>query len=172
MKDLREASYIFRMKIYRDRSKRLLRLSQSTYIDTMLKWFNIKNFKKGYLSIGHRITLFKKDYPTTLQEREHMSRISYALTVGSIMYAMMYMRLNMVFSLEVVSRYQSDPDEKHSKVIKIIFKYLKNIKDQWFIYEDTDLKLARYTDSSFQSDYDDSKSMSGYVFTLNGGAIY
>ena len=28
-----------------------------------------------------------------------------------------------------------------------------------------------YTDSSFQSDRDDSKSVSGFVFTLNGGAI-
>ena len=28
------------------------------------------------------------------------------------------------------------------------------------------------TDSSFQSDRDDSKSVLGFVFTLNGGAIY
>ena len=28
-----------------------------------------------------------------------------------------------------------------------------------------------YTDFNFQSDCDDSRSMSGYVFTLNGGAI-
>ena len=37
MKDLSEASYILGMKIYRDRSKRLLELSQSTYIDILLK---------------------------------------------------------------------------------------------------------------------------------------
>ena len=35
MKDLGEASYIFGMKIYRDRSRKLLGLSQSTYIDTL-----------------------------------------------------------------------------------------------------------------------------------------
>ena len=54
MKDLGEASYILGMKIYKDRSRRLLGLFQSTYIDT-LKRFNIDNFKKGYLSIGHGI---------------------------------------------------------------------------------------------------------------------
>ena len=88
MKDLGEASYILGMRIYRDRSKRLLGLSQSTYIDTMLKRFSIENFKKGYLPIGHEISLSKRDCPTTPQEREHMDRISYASVVGSIMYVM------------------------------------------------------------------------------------
>ena len=60
MKHLGEASYILGMKIYRDRFRRLLGLSQSTYIDTILKQFNIKNFKKSYLLIGHGITLSKK----------------------------------------------------------------------------------------------------------------
>ena len=59
MKDLKEAAYILGMKIYRDRSKRLLELSQSTYIDTILKWFSIENFKKSYLSIGHEIFFFE-----------------------------------------------------------------------------------------------------------------
>ena len=52
MKDLGEASYILGMKIYRDRSKRMLGISQSTYIETVLKRFSMENFKKSYLSIG------------------------------------------------------------------------------------------------------------------------
>ena len=63
------------------------------------------NFKKNYLSIGHEITLSKKDCSTTLEEREYMSRISYTLTVKSIMDAMMYTRPNVTYSLGVVSRY-------------------------------------------------------------------
>ena len=45
MKDLGEASYILGMKIYRDRSRKLLGLSQLMYIDTMLKRFSIENSK-------------------------------------------------------------------------------------------------------------------------------
>ena len=37
MKDLGEATYILGVKIYRDRSRRLLGLSQGTYIDKVLK---------------------------------------------------------------------------------------------------------------------------------------
>ena len=105
MKDLGETSFILGMKIYRDRSERLLGLSQSTYIDTMLKRFSMKNFKKGYLLIGSGITLSKKDYVTALEEREHMSRVPYASAVGSIMYAMICTRADMAYSLGVVSRY-------------------------------------------------------------------
>ena len=37
MKDLGEAAYILGIKIYRDRSRRLIGLSQSTYLDKVLK---------------------------------------------------------------------------------------------------------------------------------------
>ena len=84
------------------------------------------------------------------------------------MYAMTCTKQDVAYSLGLVSRYQSDPDEKHWKIAKVILKYLRNTKDQWLIYGDTDLKLMRYTDSNFQSNYDDSRSMSGYVFILNG----
>ena len=120
MKDLGEAANILEMKNYKDRSKRLLGLSQSTYIDTILKQFSIANFEKGYLLIDQRISLSKGDCSTTPQEREHMSRILYASTVDSIMYAMICTRLDVVCSLGVMSRYQFDPGENHWKVVKII----------------------------------------------------
>ena len=129
MKDLGEASYILGMKIYRDRFKRMLGLSQSMYIDTMLKRFSMKNFKKGYLPIGQGINLSKRDCSITPQERERMSRVPYASAVGSIMYAMTCTRPDVAYSLGVVSRYQSDPGENHWKVVKTILKYLRNTKD-------------------------------------------
>ena len=101
-----------------------------------------------------------------------MSQISYALIVGSILYGMTYMRSDVAYSLRVESRYQSDPKENHWKVVKIIIKYLRNIKDQWLIYEESNLKLMEFTDSNFQLDYDDSKSVSRYVFILNSEVIY
>ena len=49
MKDLGEAAYILGIKIYRDRSRRLIGLSQSTYLDKVLKRFNMEQAKKGFL---------------------------------------------------------------------------------------------------------------------------
>ena len=47
MKDLGEAAYILGIKIYRDRSRRLIGLSQSTYLDKVLKKFKMDQAKKG-----------------------------------------------------------------------------------------------------------------------------
>ena len=91
--------------------------------------------------------------------------------VDSIMNAMICTRSDVACSLGVVSRYQSNLDENHWKVTKIILKYLRNTKDQWLIYREPDLKRMGYTDFNFQSDHDDSKSVSGYIFILNGRAI-
>ena len=41
MKDLGEAAYILGTKIYRDRSRRLIGLSQSTHLDKILKEFKM-----------------------------------------------------------------------------------------------------------------------------------
>ena len=47
MKDLGEASYILGIKIYRDRSRHLIGLSQSTYLDKVLKKFKWISQRKG-----------------------------------------------------------------------------------------------------------------------------
>ncbi|WJZ98697.1 hypothetical protein VitviT2T_017207 [Vitis vinifera] len=171
MKDLGEAAYILGIKIYRDRSKRLLGQSQSMYIDTILKRYNMENSKRGYLPIGTGVTLSREDCPKTPEERERMNRVPYASAVGAIMYTMTCTRPDVAYALSVASRYQANPGEEHWKVVKTILKYLRRTKDQFLIYGESELKLKGYTDASFASDKDDSKSISGYVFTLNGGAV-
>ena len=89
MKDSGEAYYILGIKIYRDRSKRMLGLSQSRYIDLVLKRFNMEVSERCYLLIGHGIQLFKKISSKTPEERNRMSFIVYASTEGSIIYAML-----------------------------------------------------------------------------------
>nr|GEV88178.1 hypothetical protein [Tanacetum cinerariifolium] len=59
MKDLGEATYIFGIKIIRDRSKRLIALSQSAYLEKILKKFWMENSKKGYTPMMEK-TDYKK----------------------------------------------------------------------------------------------------------------
>ena len=107
------------------------------------------NFKKGYPPIGHKISLSKKDCTIITKERERISRILYASIVDSIMYDMICTGPDVTYSLGIVSRYQSNLGENHRKVVKTILKYLKNTKDQWLAYDETDLKIMGFTDFSF-----------------------
>src|SRR5256886_1111732 len=172
MKDLGEAAYILGIKIYRDRSRKLLGLSQSTYIDKILKRFNMHEFKKGFLTMSHGVSLSKAQCPSTQDERDCMTKIPYASAIGSIMYAMICTRPDVSYALSATSRYQSNPGESHWTAVKNILKYLRRTKDLFLVYGvEEELIVKGYTDASFQTDKDDSRSQSGYVFCLNGGAV-
>ncbi|WVZ97678.1 hypothetical protein U9M48_043192 [Paspalum notatum var. saurae] len=151
MKDLGEAAYILGIKIHRDRSKRLIGLSQSTYIDKVLKRFNMHDSKKGFLPMSPGMILSKTQCPSTTDEQKRMSEISYASAIGSIMYAMICTHPDVSFALSVMSRYQSCPGEVFGS--------------------EEDLVVKGYNDASFQTDKDDSRLQTGFVFCLNGGAV-
>src|SRR6185312_9393097 len=172
MKDLGEAAYILGIKIYRDISKRLIGLSQDTYIDKVLKRFNMEEAKKGFLPMSHGIHLSKTQCPTTTDERERMSKVPYASAIGSIMYVMISTRPDVSYALTVMSKYQSDPGESHWTAVKNILKYLRRTKDVFLVYGgEAELVVTGYTDASFQPDKDDSKSQFGFMFKVNGGTV-
>ena len=172
MKDLGEAAYILGIRIYSDRSKRLIGLSQDTYIDKILKWFDMQDSKKGFLPMSQGITLGKTQCPMTPDEQERMREIPYASAIGSIMYAMLCTCPDVSYALSVTSRYQSNFGEAHWTVVKSILKYLRRTKDAFLVFGGEDeLIVNGYTDASFQSDKDDSRSQSGFVFCLNDGAV-
>ena len=118
------------------------------------------------------VHLSKEQSPKTLEQKERMSRIPFASTVGSLMYAMLCTRPDICYAVGIVSRYQSDPGEEHWIAVKHILKYLRRTRDYMLVYSSGSLETIGYTDSYFQGDIDSRKSTSGYVFTLNGGAIY
>ena len=92
MKDLSEATYVLSIKIYRDRPRRLIGLSQSTYLDKILKKFKMDQSKKGFLPVLQGVKLSKTQSLTTTEDRERMKVIPYASVIGSIKYVMLCTR--------------------------------------------------------------------------------
>ena len=70
MKDLGEAETILGIRIYRDRSRRLLGLSQEKYIDKVLNRFSMSNSKKGFIPLALAVPLTKEQCPSTKEERD------------------------------------------------------------------------------------------------------
>ncbi|KAK4403172.1 Retrovirus-related Pol polyprotein from transposon TNT 1-94 [Sesamum angolense] len=60
LKNLGEASYIVGIKIFRDRSKRILGMTQNSYVEKVLKRFKMEHSKRGFLPMRHGVKLSKK----------------------------------------------------------------------------------------------------------------
>nr|GEZ44951.1 retrotransposon protein, putative, Ty1-copia subclass [Tanacetum cinerariifolium] len=62
----------------------------------------------------------------------------------------------------------------HWVAVKHILKYLRNTKDMFLVYggnPNTELEVIDFCDASWQCDKGDTKSQTGYVFVVNGGAV-
>ncbi|GJY26394.1 retrotransposon protein, putative, ty1-copia subclass [Tanacetum coccineum] len=174
MKDLGEAAFILGIKIYTDWSKRLIGLSQSAYMDKILKRYKMDNSKRGHISMQERFDLNKTQGASTPEEVKHMQNVPYVSTVGSIMYAVRCTRPDVALAQNITSRFQQNPGEPHWTAVKNILKYLRNTKDMFSVYDgnsEAELRVDCYCDAGFENDRDDIKSQTGYVFILNGGAV-
>nr|GEY76532.1 retrotransposon protein, putative, Ty1-copia subclass [Tanacetum cinerariifolium] len=110
MKDLGEAAYILGIKIYRDRSRRLIGLCQSAYIEKILKRYCMENFKRESIRMQEKLKLSKSQGASTHAELKRMQNVPYASAVGSIMYVVRCTCPDVAFSQNVTSRFQHNPD--------------------------------------------------------------
>ncbi|GJW15258.1 retrotransposon protein, putative, ty1-copia subclass [Tanacetum coccineum] len=174
MKDLGEAAFILGIKIYRDRSKRLIGLGQNAYMDKILKRYKMDNSKRGHIPMQERLDLNKTQGASTPKEVKRMQNVPYASVVGSIMYAVRCTRPDVAFAQNITSQFQQNPGELHWTAVKNILKYLRNTKDMFLVYggnPKAELRVDFYCDAGFETDRDDTKSQTGYVFILNKGAM-
>nr|GEV64272.1 hypothetical protein [Tanacetum cinerariifolium] len=142
MKDLGDVAYILGIKIYRDRSKRLIGLCQKAYIEKILKRYYMENSKRGTIPMQEKLKLSKSQGASTPAEKQRMQNISYASAVGSIMYVVRCTRPDVAFAQNVTSRFQQNPGEEYWIVVKNIIKYLRNTKDMFLVYGDVEYITA------------------------------
>ncbi|GKB97772.1 retrotransposon protein, putative, ty1-copia subclass [Tanacetum coccineum] len=137
MKDLGEAAYILGIKIIRDRSKRLIALSQSSYLRKILKKFRMGNSKKGY---------------NPMMENPNYRNSQVRCT-----------RPDVAFAQNLCSRFQQNPGEIYWTAVKTILKYLRNTKDMVLVYgakPEDELKVSCYADANWKSAKQSTTAMS------------
>ncbi|GKA54609.1 retrotransposon protein, putative, ty1-copia subclass [Tanacetum coccineum] len=81
-----EAAYILGIKIYKDRSQRLIGLCQSAYIKKILKRFHMENSKRGSIPMQEKLRLSKSQGASTPAELKRMQNVPYASAIGSVIY--------------------------------------------------------------------------------------
>ena len=108
MKDLGEASYVLGIKILRDRANGVIKLSQRTYIEKILKRFNMHNCSSTRAPIVKGDKFSKARCPQNDYGREEMRTIPYSSLVGSFMYAQVCTRPDIKFVVGMLGRYLSN----------------------------------------------------------------
>ena len=88
MKDMGETNFVLGVKITRDHSKKLLSLSQGTYIKKILECFHMHNSKLIDTLMEKGCTLSLDQCPKNDEEKNQMSKVPYASAIGSLMYVM------------------------------------------------------------------------------------
>ncbi|KAF2317151.1 hypothetical protein GH714_012231 [Hevea brasiliensis] len=102
---------------------------------------------------------------------EQANSRSFRSLVRGLIY-LAHTRLDISFSIGVVSRFMSNPSKHHFGAAKRILCYIAGTLDYGICYSHvSDFKLYGYTDSDWASSLDDRKSTSGHVFSLGSGVI-
>ena len=148
MKDIGEANYVLGIKILRDHSKRLLCLSQETYIKKMLKCYHMHDCKPMDTPVERNLSLSLDMCPKSPEEKRQMSKIPYSSVVEHLMYAMMCTRLDICYVVGLASRFQSNLGIKHWMAVKIILRYLEGTANYVLCYQGKDLPLIGYTEAN------------------------
>ena len=56
--------------------------------------------------------------PSSVEEKDYMSHVPYANSVGCLMYAMVCTRPDISHAVGVVSKYMENPGKEHSNAVK------------------------------------------------------
>ena len=171
MKDLGPAKQILGMHITRDRKSQRLWLSQERYVEKVLQRFNMDKAKPVSSPLAGNMKLSSDQCPRSEKEKAEMKNVPYASAVGSLMYAMVCTRPDIAFVVGVVSRFMSNPGKEHWAAVKWILKYLKGTSRVCLCFGSGKPELDGFTDADMSCDVDSSRSTSGYLFTLSGGAV-
>jgi len=100
-----------------------------------------------------------------------MSKVPYASTIGSLMYAIVFTRLDIVHAMGVVSRYMNNLGKEHWMAVKWILRYLRGTTNQALCFSGSNISLEGYADVDMVGDRDNMMSTTRYVFTIGGMTV-
>lgn len=140
-------------------------LCQKRYALEMLQRFGLDRSNSVHNPIVPGVKLTKNESGVKVD------KTYYRQIVGSLMY-LTSTRPDMMFVVNLISRYMENPTELHLQVAKRVLIYLIGTTEFGIFYrKEGNSELLAYTDSDYAGDLDDRKSTSGYVFLLSSGAV-
>ena len=168
--DLGELHWLLGIEVKRNREERTLSLSQHSYIDAILRRFNLEDAKPLSIPMDSNMKFSTTQSPSTGAQYNQMCNIPYWEAIGALMYAMLGTRPDISFAVTTLSPFSSNPGLIHWEAVKRIFRYLLGTKSLWLTYGGNPKTLIGYADANGNM-AEDRHAVSGYAFLANGGAV-
>ena len=167
MTDMRFLCYYLSMSIERDRFNRILYLSQKTYLKKILRDHNMwdSKFVVTLMNIS-RLKIVDFDHVVFVDQR-----LTYQFVVDFLMYVMLDTRLDLAFAVFVINRYVFNFIDTHWKVVKRIFRYIREILNLCLIFVESLISFIDYSDADWEDDHDTRRFIFEYVFNVESDAI-
>ncbi|KAI5748286.1 hypothetical protein M8J77_023876 [Diaphorina citri] len=144
IKDKGQVKNFLGLEIEHDMENGILKIKQSSYIDKMLKRFNMEDCNETPIPIDPKFSLDDNAC-------EEKTKRPYRELIGSIMYLMLATRPDLSFCINFFSRYQNNYCEQLWQSLKRVLRYIKGTRDFGLIYEKSseDIILDAYVDSDW-----------------------
>ena len=143
-------------------------INQGTYARRVVHEYGMQNCNPVKTPLDASIKLHKR------QDNEPPADDTlYREIVGKLNHLAIYTRPDLAQSLSKLSEFLSKPSEEHMRAAKHILRYLNGTLDLGILYSpDPASNLPEgFCDVSFDTDPDDSKSTSGWLYKLANGVI-
>lgn len=141
-----------------------LKLYQRHYIFEMLERFGMSECKP--CSTPATLDLKKQDTGEDIDATEYRS------ILGSLMYLSVCTRPDISATISHLSQFMTQPKTCHLTALKRVLRYLKATINMGLEFKKGQgLTLVGYSDSDWANEVTERRSMSGYVFLLEGTAI-
>ncbi|XP_040175581.1 secreted RxLR effector protein 161-like [Anopheles arabiensis] len=116
--------------------------------------------------------LTKEESPKSNNETAAMKDVPYQEAVGCLMYLAQSTRPDILYAVNMLSRFNKNPGQKHWNGVKHVMRYLRGTSNFKLVYKkNVDSKIIGYCDADWGSDPDERKSTTGNIFMAQGGAI-
>ena len=129
MNDLGELHYCIGVEFERNREARTIIMNQKSYIEEILKHFNMEECKPVGTPFDVNSKLLKISDEKFMNVQKKMEDVPYKAGVGSFMYAMVATRANIAFAVSTVRQFMSKACPPHWMAVKCIMRYLKGTLD-------------------------------------------
>ncbi|XP_065078822.1 uncharacterized protein LOC135701818 [Ochlerotatus camptorhynchus] len=172
MKDLGDAKYCLGIRITRDQAEGKLWLDQQAYIEQIIQRFGMTESYPVATPADPSLRLDKYMGPRNQNEAEEMKNVPFKEFVECLSFVAQVTRPDIAFAVNAASQFSANPGRQHWEAVKKIIRYLKGTSTKKLEYSKRESsELVGFSDADWGGDPDNRRSTTGYVFTLQGGAI-